>query len=229
MSGLPRSIPQLLDKIVRGRTADMHVMLPAQVQSYDGTQFVAVNVMVQHPVWNDDQEIDHWETIPTIPGVPVCWPRFGGFMLAGPLSQGDEGMLIFASAGIGEWRSTGQSSQPADAGRHTNGWPVFVPMLFNDTRTLPSSSARAAGIVLGQENGSAQLLIQSGLIQAGTGGSPDFVALATPTNGMLTALKTAAASLASATTIANVAAAGNALQTDLNLLGTIPSTIFKAE
>lgn len=165
-AGIPRVPAEVIKRAIAVRVADMHVMLPGQVVSYDG-QLAAIDCMVKNPVFDDDGAIDVYEDLGTFVGVPVCWPRFGGFYLSGPLAQGDEGMLIFASTAIGEWRASGGKSEPVDASRHSLGWPVFFPALFNDSRPLPDSAARASGVVLGKEGSSEQLLIQSGLIQAG--------------------------------------------------------------
>lgn len=231
MSGLDRSLVQLLEKAMRGRLADMHFMLPAQVVSYDG-QFVQVNVMVQQPVFNDDNQITGYEKLPTLGPIPVSWPRFGGFYLSGPLAANDEGMVLFASTPIGEWRSTGQSSQPQDASRHSNGYPVFVPALFNDTRPLPDGSARAAGVVLGKEGSSEQLIIQSGLIQAGASGANPL-----PTQADYNALLTAVSVFLAPTnwvSIGSAATAAAKLLTDIQGTGPEPckpvfTTLFKAK
>lgn len=172
MPGLPRSTIQLLDKLLRGRLADVHVALPGQVQTYaESTNLADVKVMVEQPIFDDDGDITSYENIGVLPGVPVAWPRFGGYYLIGPLNQGDEGMLVFCSTPIGEWRNSGQLSKPADTSRHSIGWPMFFPMGFNDTRTLPDAGAAANGIVLGKEGGAEQLLIETGLIQAGASGA----------------------------------------------------------
>lgn len=155
---------------MQARIADCHVMLPGKVSAYDG-QFADVEIMVKHPLFDDDGVPLDSEDLGVLASVPVCWPRFGGFYLSGPLAKGDEGMLIFASTPIGEWRASGQKGDPDDASRHSIGWPVFLPQLFNDKRPLPDSTARSAGIVLGKEGSDEQLRIQSGLVQVGATGA----------------------------------------------------------
>lgn len=194
MSGLPRTMPELVKKAIAGALQDVHVALPGQVVSWDPILNLAdVQVMIQHPVYDDDND-RVYEDIGTLVEVPVVWPRAGGCVITMPLASGDSGLLVFCSSPIGEWRMSGQSSQPADASRQSIGWPVFLPGLFPDIKPLSPNpldiAARAAKMCLGVDGSPVQIRISPSGIELG-GVPTDFVALATGVAGALNAMKAA--------------------------------------
>lgn len=211
MAGLPRTLPELVKKAINGALQDVHVALPGQVSAWNAaTNLADVQVMVQHPVWDDDNGRTY-EDLGTLVGVPVMWPRAGGYVLTMPLSAGDTGLLVFTSTPIGEWRTSNQSSQPADASRHSIGWPVFVPGLFADTAP-PSPidvAARTAGVVFGQDGGAGQILVQGSIVKVGAGG--DFLPTKADYTALLAALNTFASGLNAGTLTAQASALVTAL------------------
>lgn len=179
MAGIPRTLPELVKKAIAGAMQDVHVALPGTVQRWDATANLAdVQVAVKHPLFDDDNGRT-FEDMGVLLGVPVMWPRAGGFILTMPLTAGDSGLLIFNSTAIGEWRSSGQTSSPTDASRHSVGWPVFVPGLFPDLSppAVGDLTPRGAGVVLGKDGANAQLRIDGTHVDVGAGAT-DFVALA---------------------------------------------------
>lgn len=211
----------------------MHVWLPGAVQAYDGTTNLAdVQVLVEHPVFDDDGRIDEYENLGVLAGVPVGFYRAGGFYMSGPVAAGDEGILLFASTAIGEWRNSGQRSQPKDPARHSLGYPYFLPCAFNDTRTLPDATARAAGLVIGKEGSSEQIRIATGSIQAGASGASPLPTQA-DYNALLAALSVFLAP-ANWGTITTAGAAAAKLLTDIQGTGPEPckpafTTLFTAK
>lgn len=173
MAGIPRTLPEVLRRAIEGALADCHVAVPGQVKAYSAlTNLADVAVQVQHSVWDDDNNRSY-EDVGTLPGVPVMWPRAGGQLLTMPLAVGDTGLLIFNSDAIGEWRATNQSSQPADSSRMSVGWPVFIPGLFADMNQFAAGDAvaRAAGLLMGVDGGTQQILIPTigGTVDIGKG------------------------------------------------------------
>lgn len=169
MSGLPRTLPEVIKRALESALADCHVAVPGKVLKYDATTNLAdVDVQVQHSVWDDDNG-RAYEDAGTLPGVPVMWPRASGFSLTMPIAAGDTGLLIFNSDAIGEWRSTGQKSQPADSSRLSVSWPVFVPGLYADANQFAAgdATARAAGILLGKDGAEQQLRIDATGVKQG--------------------------------------------------------------
>lgn len=227
-AGIPRSTAEIARRAVSARLADVRAIEAGQVLDYDG-QFATVDMMVKNPVFDDDGLISVYEDLGQLSGVPVMWPRFGGFYLAGPLVNGDEGVIFFSSSPWGEWRATGQKSEPKDASRHTLGYPAFFPALFNDGRALPDATARAAGVVLGKEGSDEQIRIASGSVQVGASGVQ-----ALPTQADYSAFLTALESFLAPTNWATISAAGSAAATLLTAVTTGAAkpaftTLFKAK
>ncbi len=192
MPGIPRTLPEVIRKAVSGSLQDVHVALPCQVQRYDATSNLAdVQVGVMHPVYDDDNRRTY-EDMGVLVGVPVMFPRAGGFVITLPLAAGDTGLLVFNSTGIGEWRASGQTSQPADASRHSIGWPVFLPGLFPDASPMAAGdvTARSAGIVIGKDGASQQIRIGASTVDVGAGAT-DFIALASLVLARLTSIQSA--------------------------------------
>ena len=194
MAGLPRTLPELIKKAIAGALQDVHVALPGCVVRWDATANLAdVQVQVQHPVWDDDNGRTY-EDLGTLLGVPVMWPRAGGFVLTLPMAAGDYGLLVFCSSPIGEWRSTGQSSQPVDASRLSIGWPVFIPGAFPDSSPYSVSDPHDSVAILGKDGAPQQIRIGASDIKLGATATIP-VGLATPTTTAITALQTEVAAI----------------------------------
>lgn len=199
MAGLPRTLPELVRKAIAGALQDVHVALPGKVLSWDpNTNLADIQVMVQHSVWDDDNGRTY-EDLGVLAGVPVKWPRAGGFILTFPMQPGDTGELIFSSTPIGEWRSTNQSSKPADASRHSIGWPTFSPGLCADNNppAAGDATARQAVLIIGKDGGSPQIRISGTDIKLGATATVP-VALSTPTDAGLASMATAIGTLTTA-------------------------------
>lgn len=169
MSGIPRTLPEVIRRAIESALADVHVAVPGKVLAYSAaTNLADIDVLVQHSVWDDDNG-RAYEDAGTLPGVPVQWPRAGGYLLTLPLAAGDTGLLVFNSEAIGEWRSTGQKSKPADSSRMTVGWPVFIPGVFADVSPAAAgdATARGAGVVLGKDGAEQQIRIDGAAIKLG--------------------------------------------------------------
>lgn len=232
IAGLNRTLAEVIRKAISGELQDVHIALPGQVVRWDATKNLAdVQVMVKHPLWDDDNNRTY-EDLGVLLGVPVIFPRGGGYVMTWPLVAGDSGQLVFHSTPIGEWRTSGQSSSPADASRHSIGWPTFTPGLFPDTNPPNAGDAteRAAGIVIGRDGQPEQILIQPGLISAG---QPSAGALPLPTLAdfatLYNAMSVLVASLSTAVSMANVSAAGGVAKGTLTGYTPAYTTLFKAK
>lgn len=175
----------------------------------------------------DDDNARSYEDMGVLIGVPVMFPRAGGYLVTLPLAAGDTGLLVFNSTAIGEWRMSGQTSKPADGQRLSIGWPVFVPGLFPDTAP-PSPTdlaARTAGMVIGKDGGAEQIQIAPGVVQIGATGAAPL-----PTKADYTALLAALTTFATGLTVGTLVAQSAALVTALGA-GAAPTytTILKAK
>jgi hypothetical protein len=117
-----------------------------------------------------------FEEPPVFPGIPVVWPRAGGYVLTMPLTVGDFVWIMYSERSLAEWRSTGQKSDPVDASRH-DGYAVCIPGAFPDTTPLANgdTSARQAGLIIGKNGAVQQIRINGSYLELGAG-ADDFVA-----------------------------------------------------
>lgn len=225
MAGIPRSLPELLKRAIAGKLSMVHVALPGQVVAYDATKNLAdVQVMVQQSVWDDDNGRTY-EDVGTLAGVPVVWPRAGGFKMTLPMAVGDTGLLVFCSDSTGEWRLTGQSSQPQDAERLGIGWPVFIPGFTPDIKKVSASDPASTKAIWGSDGGNGQIRATASTLEFGPNPTSP-IALATPLDAWI-ALVCAAFTTISANGTAS-AAAMTALAAAMTALAAIPAVAAAA-
>jgi hypothetical protein len=192
-------VPSLAEPILAGVGAavdDIHVARAGKVTAYDAlTNTAFVKPMVKRAVFGVDADDRSYEELPEIPFVPVLWPRAGAYVVTMPLAVGDTVLLVFCDVSHAEWRVDGGESEPADARRHSVGWPVAVPGLYPDNQPLSSAAldvaARIAGAIIGEHGGNNRVEFTSTGIKIGAD-AIDFVALATPTQAGIAAAMAAA-------------------------------------
>lgn len=183
------SLADVIREAMNARIADVHVALPASVLRYDSaTQTVDVQPTVKDAVPDEDGVLQP-RAFPTLPAVPVVWPRAGGFFLTMPIAPGDTGLLVFSELPIDRWRSTGQESGAVNARRHGLGNAVFYPGLSPAGKAL-SVPAVGDHLALGAEGG-AQVHVTPALVNLGEESAADFVALAALVKAEFATLKTA--------------------------------------
>jgi hypothetical protein len=118
------------------------------------------------------------EDWPVFKNVPIAWPRFGGFVLVGPLNQGDPVTLEAFDIDPTTWLAQGRSVRPiapADVRRLSGAYWSATPTDL--TGPIKSASAAAAAFLLGIDGDAAQILFKEGSIQLGATGG-DAIALA---------------------------------------------------
>lgn len=130
---------EIIREALDSRLLDVHVALPARVESYDpATLTVEVLPMVRRAILDTENKIAH-EDIPKIPNVPVLFPNSTAFSATWPLQKGDFVLLVFNEAAIGQWRETGDISNPGDIRRHDLSYPVAIPGIKPKTGTTPTA------------------------------------------------------------------------------------------
>lgn len=157
-----KSLSEVVTGGIGAALAGVHVALPGRVVTFYGdTQTVDVEVAVQVPAASADQEgALEWDSIPTLAGVPVCYPSGGGFSLVFPLAPGDPVMLVFSDVATGEWfDSDGAGTvRPLDSRRHSAGYPVAFPGARPTSKAAP---APGSALVLGKEGMDQRILIDA--------------------------------------------------------------------
>ncbi len=188
---LPRSpsTPEAFGRVVESYVSEINVALPGRVETYDATKQTAdIKPLVKRRV-RTESGAELLEELPVIPGVPVAFPRGGGFFLSFPLERGDFVELVFHSRSIDKWFSgDGGDTDPDDFRTHDLSDAVAHPGLYPLTRAL--AQADASKMVVGADGG-LQMRIGDALIELGTtGGALDFVALAQKVATELTRIQT---------------------------------------
>jgi hypothetical protein len=96
----------------------IRVCIPAIVKSFDpAKQTVTAQISVKELIIVDNKL--YTTKICVIPDVPIKMPRAGGFMLALPVKEGDECLLMFADCCIDEWyKNGGEDNEQVFIRRH---------------------------------------------------------------------------------------------------------------
>lgn len=221
---------EVIDERIRRALAHAHTNIPAKVIAYEPiTNTVVAQPVTKAPFTDSHGELEYDE-LPAIPNVPVMWPRGGGNVIRMKLDAGDFVWLSFSEAALSEWRVTGQLSEPADARRHSIGYPFAIPGAFPDVALLSPLDAveiAAGAILIGEDGGTAQMIV-GGLLPGVRFGklaiSP--VALAVPL--MTCVASMAAAGAAAGAADSSVSAALVAIQAALAAIVAIPANAAAA-
>lgn len=162
-----RELSDILERVSRSALAHVHTSCPAKVTKFDPlANTVDVELVTKADFYDPEtRERDFDEKPSTIGNVPVIWPRGGGYVMTLPLAAGDFVWLMFSEQALGEWRTTGQTSEPADARRHSIGYPFALPGAFPDVRPLASADVtnRTSKMVIGEDGGNCQIVLDKAL------------------------------------------------------------------
>lgn len=140
---------ELIQELVAEGARDLHVSMPAKVESYNASkQTVDVVPQLRRPV-PDGQDGFVTEALPKLSDVPVCFPRGGGFFVALPIQAGDYVLLVISDRNLGAWLATGSDADPGDIGSHTLDGAVAIPGVFPSASAL--SNANGSNLVLGSD------------------------------------------------------------------------------
>lgn len=196
MSDSTRS-PNMADIIrqaIEDRLADVHVMLPGRIDAYDAaTQKADVEPLIQRLQSTVDGELA--EDLPIIPGVPVAFPRAGGFKITMPVAAGDRCMLVFCERSteayqIGQGRQGASAlirqTEPGTFEMHNLTDAVAIMGWYNDAEAL--SATDADDMVIGEDGGPA-IHIGGDQVNLYEKNAADFVALAAKVKTELDKLK----------------------------------------
>jgi hypothetical protein len=180
--------------------AGLHTSMPGVIKAYDPiTKLADVQPVTRAPLSDPETGEADSEDLPVIPNVPVSFPRGGGWHLTFPMAVGDHVTLVFSESETGQWRTTGEVSDPVDHRRHSLGYPTAFPGAHPDLDVLlddvPANIITYGKLVLGKDVDPTQS-IRIGPTGIEIGGLvPIPLALATPTVAALQALVTSVAGL----------------------------------
>jgi hypothetical protein len=172
MAGLNVSLAEVFRASNAALRAGLHTSMPGVIKSYDPeTKLAVVQPVLKTPVFDTDTgEAGEAEELPAIPNVPVSFPRGGGWHLSFPLAAGDHVTLVFSEAATGQWRTTGEVSEPADVRRHALGYPTAFLGAHPDADVLVDdvNPLYADALVIGKDGDPTQSIrIKGGFIEIG--------------------------------------------------------------
>ena len=179
MASTNPTLAEVIDLFISSHMAGVHVSLPGTVQAYDELeQTVDVQPAVKN-VYTDEDGVEVVESLPLLAGVPVAFPRGGGFFVSFPIKKGDSILLVCSERSIDQWYGKGEEADPGDLRRHSLSDAVAIPGVYPST--APLQSAHAENMVMGKDDGSQIHIKANGEVHIGAGkdgNAADFVALA---------------------------------------------------
>jgi hypothetical protein len=102
---------------------DVHTTMPGIVKSFDPkTQSAKVQPAIMR-LWRDGG----WKALPECVDCPVQFPRWGNFIITGPVAVGDEGALHFSERSIDNWWARGGVQEQCEMRMHDLSDGFFAP------------------------------------------------------------------------------------------------------
>lgn len=114
---------KILELAIQRKLLDLHVSLPASVESYDGVK-ANVRPLLKRQL-RDGTEFE----FPVITNVPVVQPGTEGAGMNLPISKGDTGTLVFCERSLDIWLVQGGCINPKDFRKHDLSDAQFFPGL----------------------------------------------------------------------------------------------------
>jgi hypothetical protein len=127
--------------------------LPGRVEKYDSaTQKADIKPLIKDRIpTRDGSEL--LEPLAVIPGVPIIFPRAGGFFITLPVAKDDLVTLIFCDRSIDNYKSgKGTDTDPDDFRMHDKTDAVAFPGFYPFSRSIGDSGVDS-DLVLGKEDG----------------------------------------------------------------------------
>jgi hypothetical protein len=206
-----------------GHQARIWTAMPAIIQSIDLTKNTCVCQIAIQGRYEDQDGNLNWVNIGLLQDVPIVFPSAGGMSLTFPIAAGDEVLVVFASRCIDSWwQNGGFENKPIEYRMHdlSDGFaipgPKSVPKAINGISTTDVQLRNLTGTTF---------------LSIGADGKIGFQNTTTSLNLLLTnlnmALSTFGTACGSATSVADIAAAGTALTTALTAVTTLIGGLLK--
>ena len=162
----------VIGSAVSSLRASIYVTWMGAIVSYDPkSRTASVQPMQNDPRDDVDTGAVVSEPWPVLHGVPVAWPRFGGFMIVGNLNPGDAVTLQAFDLDPTTVIRQGRSQSPIDVAyvRRLSGnfWRIIPDDIVSPASDVPGSGVT----IMGLDGNSAQVRISSGSIQLGASAS----------------------------------------------------------
>lgn len=184
---------ELLETAITHHTDQINTAMPGIVVSYDKTSKKA-RVQPSVKIKGADGK---YTALPVIGGVPVAFPRGGGFRASWPLVAGDEVTLMFASHSIGDWAQLGgRGVEPKSGRRHSLSDAIAIPGGASfKTAAADHDVLTDNFLVIDTDNGAFRIVVTPTGILLGDATAVQPVALATANDTFHVAVAAALAAL----------------------------------
>lgn len=147
---------ETLDAWWARRSLDLHTAMPCRVLAYDASaQTVDVRPQIGHVVQVDGEPVT--ETLPDLYGIPVAFPRGGGFHVSFPMAVDDYVLVVFSEEPTITWRAKAREVDPGIRDRHGLNGAFAMPMGYPDSGALDDASA--SNLAIGLDGDNAQIHI----------------------------------------------------------------------
>jgi phage baseplate assembly protein gpV len=141
-SGVFTALPGIYQRAGKGtQTANVKAAIKGKVSDQKGG-------------WTDKE-------MPLLINCPIVWPGGGGFQLTFPLSEGDEGLIVFAQRCIDSWWQSGGVQPQAEMRMHDISDGFFLPAMLSQAKA-PSTAASTSTVQLRSADGATYIEIASG-------------------------------------------------------------------
>lgn len=117
------TLPKILELAINKRLLDLHVSMPASIESYDGRK-ANVRPLLKRQL-RDGTDFE----FPIITNVPVIMPEASDSGMHLPLAKGDTGTLLFCERSMDIWLVQGGCINPKDFRKHDLSDAQFIPGL----------------------------------------------------------------------------------------------------
>lgn len=133
---------------------EISTAFPAMVLKHDAerNEVDVLPLVLAHTRESSDRKV--LTEYAVLPGIPVCYPRWGKVHMRAPLAKFDHVLCVTCESSIGAWRESAgdRPVDPQDHERFNPGFSVAIPG-FYPQRKLPTGPAPAKALELGLDNG----------------------------------------------------------------------------
>lgn len=144
------SLASVIQQALDDRLADVHVMLPGRIESYDAAKQKAdVKPLLRRVQRTVDGDLN--EPLPVITAVPVAWPRVGQYRITMPVAAGSRCALVFCERSIDNYQiGSGGDTNPESYQMHDLTDPIAIMGWYPDSDTLDPTDSE--DMVIGHQS-----------------------------------------------------------------------------
>lgn len=193
------SLADVIQQAQESERASQVRCVPGIVKAFHaGKAGVAATVDVQCAVndvrFDPDTGARVSEAWAIVPSVAIAYPKFGGFIMQGPLNVGDKVVILAFDLDPSAHQASGAREDPVDVRRHGGNYFVALPCDITDASAPADGATAGQALVVGVDGGQAQIRITPSTIQLGATGN-DALALAHKVDDNITQVEALASAI----------------------------------